>query len=420
MVEGLQSQRVVLQEQCPKQVWLWEEDAKLLESLDFDLVRLAGSDTNDADLHPGQACFSANAKQYVSHLALPSGTLLLVEPKINPANIFRMLAYVYAGWNRDVFRDAEVRYASDNFLFEPLVELFNDLVAGRVRRGLVHDYVRHEENLSVMRGRILFERHVAVNAVRPDHLFCGYHRRTPDIEDNQILKWTLHYLASVKGWTARTVHSLRLNLRHFSEVSLRAPDRGALCSRVYSRMNDDYRLLHDLCRLFLENSGIAEHAGDLRFRGFLLDMNLLFEAFVARAFSTMARFTCLTAHLQTQDFLSHPSPATVTIRPDVTIREGVRTAAVVDAKYKRLQGTFRNHDFYQVIAYGTVLQCPRTYLFYPATEWDSDAVVEVRNSPIKIKVRRVDIGRTDCVSLIEQAARTVFNEASEDPALSVV
>lgn len=286
MTEGSRGRLLVLREQCPEQVWLWEEDAALLKKLDFDLVRLAVSDTAGADLHPGQAYFQVNPKQYVAHLALPSGSLLLVEPKINPANVFRMLAYVYAGWNRDVFRNAEVLYSTDRLLFEPLVELFSDMVAARVRRGLVQDYVRHEENLSVMRGRILFERQVAANAVRPDRLFCRYHQQTPDIEDNQVVKWTLRYLAGVDGWSARTAHSVRVNLRHFSEVSLRAPDRGPLCGRRYNRMNDDYRLLHDLCRLFLENGAITEHAGDWRFRGFLLDMNLLFEAFITKAFST--------------------------------------------------------------------------------------------------------------------------------------
>jgi hypothetical protein len=136
MSEGFQGPLVVLQEQSAEQVWLSEDDAALLKALDFELVALAPSDTTGADLHPGQACFLANPKQYVAHLALPSGAALLVKPKIDPANVFRMLAYVYAGWNRDVFQKAEVCYSTDRFLFEALVELFSDLVAARVRRGL--------------------------------------------------------------------------------------------------------------------------------------------------------------------------------------------------------------------------------------------------------------------------------------------
>jgi 5-methylcytosine-specific restriction enzyme subunit McrC len=185
-------------------------------------------------------------------------------------------------------------------------------------------------------------------------------------------------------------------------------------------MNDDYRLLHDLCRLLLENVAITERAGDWRFRGFLLDMNLLFEAFVTEAFSTVAKSTCFTAHPQRAELLSQPPSAPIRIRPDVTVREGARTAAVVDAKYKRPDGTFPNHDFYQVIAYGTALRCSRAYLFYPATEWDDDAAIRVRHSPITIHVRRIDIGHPQCVSLVEQAARIVLDEAAAEPALPII
>jgi 5-methylcytosine-specific restriction enzyme subunit McrC len=411
MSEELERQPIVLQEQCDKPVWLRAEDAALLQELKFDVhIAPLAPDRIAADHYPDQNCFIVNPKQYVAHLGLPSGTILMVKPKVDSANVFRMLAYVYAGWNRDVFQHADVLYSTDQCLFEPLVELLCELVAARVRRGLVQDYMNHEENLAVLRGRILFEQQVAVNAVRPDRLFCRYQQQTPDNEDNQIVKWTLRYLASQR-WSTRTVHSLRVNLRHFAEVSLRAPSRGALSARVYNRMNDDYRLLHDFCRLFLENRAITERAGDWQFRGFLLDMNLLFEAFVTTAFSTVAP-SSLTVYPQRKDLFSSPPSIPMWIRPDVTVSEGPRTAAIVDAKYKRLDGPFGNPDFYQMLAYGTVLRCNRAYLFYPATEWGDDAVIEVRNSPMKIHVRQIDIGHPQCVWTVERTARTVLSEST--------
>jgi len=207
----------------------------------------------------------------------------------------------------------------------------------------------------------------------------------------------------------------QVNLRHFSEVGLRTPGPKALSGRAYNRMNDDYRLLHDLCRLFLANRAITEDAGDWRFRGFRLDMNELFERFVTEAFWSVAKSTCLTAHPQKEDRLSQPPSAPIRIRPDVTLCEGVRTAAVVDAKYKRTEDKLANHDLYQAIAYGTALQCNRVYLLYPATECDADATIQVRHSPIAIHVRRIDIGDPRCVSHVEQAARTILGEAAEVP-----
>jgi 5-methylcytosine-specific restriction enzyme subunit McrC len=405
----LEDPRIALQEQCDSSVWLRSDDAALLQTLGFD-VRVAPPNGAEADQHPGRSCFIVSPKQYVAHLALPSGVVLMVRPKIDPANVFRMLAYVYAGWNKDVYRNAEVLYSTDTFLFEPLVELFCELVASRVRRGLVQDYVNHEENLAVLRGRIAFEQQVSVNPMRPDRLFCRYQQQTPDNDDNQIVKWTLRYLTSVEAWSLPTVHALRANLRYFTEVSLRPPGRGALGGRVYNRMNDDYRILHDFCRLFLENRALTEDAGEWRFRGFLLDMNLLFEAFVTTAFSAAARGTSLTVLPQRTDLFSAPPSMPIWIRPDVTVREGLQTVAIVDAKYKRSDGGLGNPDFYQMLAYGTILCCGRAYLFYPATECGGDAVIQVRNSPMKIHVRRIDIGHPQCVSIAEQAAITVLSK----------
>lgn len=419
MSEEPERQTVVLQEQYEKLVWLQADDAALLQRLDFE-IRIAPPppDTIAADQSPDQNCFIVNPRQYVAHLKLPSGTILVIKPKVDPACIFRMLAYVYAGWRHDVFQRTDVLYATDEFRIEPLVELFCELVAARVRRGLVQDYQNHEENLSVLRGRILFEKQAAVNVIRPDRLFCGYQEQTPDNEDNQIVKWTLRYLAGFGCWSTRTVHSLRVNLRHFSEVSLRPPDRGALSGRLYNRMNDSYRLLHDFCRLFLDNRAITEHVGDWQFQGFMLDMNLLFESFVTKAFMAAAAPTSFIARPQREDLLSEPLSVPIRIKPDVTVHDGTRVAAIVDAKYKRLNGLPGNPDFYQMIAYGTALQCARAYLFYPATEWESDAIVEVRHSPIKIYVRRMDIGHPKCVSLAEQAARAVLNEAYAETVLA--
>jgi 5-methylcytosine-specific restriction enzyme subunit McrC len=189
-----------------------------------------------------------------------------------------------------------------------------------------------------------------------------------------------------------------------------------LGARVYNRMNNDYRLLHDFCRLFLGNRAITEHAGDWQFPGFLLDMNVLFEDFVTVAFSVVARRTPFFVYPQKEGLLSEPTSMPIRIQPDVSIYAGTRMVAIVDAKYKRLDGPVGNADIYQMLAYGTALQCSRTYLFYPTAGWDGDTVVDVRHSSVTIHIRQIDVGHPQCVAFAEQAARTVLNEASKEVA----
>lgn len=295
--------------------------------------------------------------------------------------------------------------------------MFNDLVANRARRGLFQEYVAHEENLAVLRGAVRIREHLRNNYTRPDRIFCRYYENTPDNEDNQIIKWTLHYLLRCYPWSRRTAQTLRANLQQFSAVTLLPPAPVALDRRHYHRLNDNYRPIHNLCRLFLERAAFAETLGELSFHGFLLNMNQLFEDFVTQAFLNAVRRTPLSALGQRRDYLSHYP---IRIKPDVTIRDGRDTLAVVDAKYKRVTDQYENHDFYQMLAYGTALQCSQTYLFFPATEIGSEGVAEMRNSPVTIAIRRIDIEDRYCTERMEEAAGQILAEVQTTVSSSLV
>lgn len=333
----------------------------------------------------------------------------MIKPKIEAANVFRMLAYIYAREHPAPFHDADVLYASEQLLFEPLVQLFNAGVARRVRRGLYQSYVEHQDNLAVFRGRLSVNQHLQVNLARPDHAFCRYSPQTHDVEDNQLIKWTIRVLLSVFPWSSGTIQALRANFHQFEAVSLIRPDRAAFRNRHYHRLNDDYRLLHDLCRLFLDKESISERPGAIGFRGFLLDMNELFEQFVSTAFQVVGQRTRLIVVSQASAYLSlYP----VRIRPDITIRTGPAVMAVVDAKYKRRSDVYDNPDVYQMLAYATALSCRRTFLVFPTSECDRDGPVEIVNSPVTVEIRRIDIADKQCVPAAEKLAADVLNQIS--------
>jgi 5-methylcytosine-specific restriction enzyme subunit McrC len=300
-----------------------------------------------------------------------------------------------------------VQYDSERLLFEPLVEQFNALVNARTKRGLVQDYIRREDNLSVFRGALNTKDHVRHNLGRENRVHCRFFEQTVDIPDNRFVKATLWHLLQFGGWTTGTTQALIRNLHHFDAVTLEPLRPQSLPNRHYHRLNDDYRPIHELCRLFAECSSVSEHFGRVRFNGFLLDMNKLYEQFVQRAFENVSRRSKQRVAVQEWHTLSLISRAPM-LRPDVIVWSGDSVTAIADAKYKRDFAMPQNSDMYQVITYGTVLDCSDVYLLYPQTEIDSEREFPVFNSPIVVKTRQVDIASPNAVASAEALAKSIL------------
>jgi 5-methylcytosine-specific restriction enzyme subunit McrC len=395
---------IYLKEQAVRLAELCTEDVVYLNALGFQLSPV-GENAKES------TTWRINPCEFVGHFQLPSGRITVIEPKIDAANVFRMLAYVFTEGHQEYLRPEQVRYASDSLLFEPLVCLFNDLVSRRVRRGLAQDYVPREENSASFRGALNINPHIQHNLGRDNRIWCRFFEQTVDIDDNRLIKSALHHLLRFGGWTTPTTHDLIANFHKFDSVGFeRAARHDAWAHRHYHRLNDDYRPIHALGRMFLAGTSISEKVGAHEFNGFLLNMNTLFEEFVQQSFISVVRSTTVSAAIQKPEPLSMNTVAPM-VKPDVTIRERGAVISIVDAKYKRDAAGPRNPDIYQVVTYGTVLKCPRTYLIYPHTELDTEHDFRILNSPIIVHTRRMNISIPNCVRAAETIARDIVTES---------
>lgn len=405
MTEEAQYIRLAEQSFCRSKLTL--EELQYLTSLKLQVI--VEPRQNPPEEGEGFLDCQINPNALVGHFVLPSGRLVVIEPKIETASIFRMLAYVFTEGHRRVLHEEDVHYEPDALMFEPLVELFNVLVSARVRRGLVQDYMRREENLGSFRGALNVTQHIQQNLARDNRIHCRFFEQTVDVPDNRLIKRALHHLVQFGGWTQKTMHGLIANFHHFDPVTLDLATQTRSTTTHYHRLNDDYRPIHQLCRMFLASSTISERVGALGFRGFLLDMNQLFENFVQKAFENVSRRGALSAETQRPRPMSFNLVAP-DIKPDITIRRQGKVEVVADAKYKKDEGGPRNPDIYQVIAYGTVLQCPEVFLLYPQTEIDSEHDFPIINSSIIVKTRRVDISSCDGVERTEALAHDIIRQ----------
>jgi len=123
-------------------------------------------------------------------------------------------------------------------------------------------------------------------------------------------------------------------------------------------------------------------------------MPKLFEAFIhARLRRHLAGVLDVVAQQQHRFAANRSDPR---IQPDLEFRIGKETRYVADAKYKlTTDGLGRISDYYQLLAYATVLQVPEGVLIYCHDDGDPPpSRLIVQNTSIVLWVRAVALNGT--------------------------
>ncbi|MGW2304682.1 McrC family protein [Streptomyces sp. NPDC001809] len=312
----------------------------------------------------------------------------------------------YLGGELDVLRMLDYAWGGSGALL-PLGQDFGegppqlrDLVALMVtehaerllRHGLRSDYLTREDDLPVVRGRLLADRQLVRHHGRLDRLACRFDEHDADILDNRIC-------ARAVALAARTARSPEVRgraRRAAARFAAHAPgDLGDLRAAValpdYHRHNEHYRPAHLWSRLLLSGGGIRDlfAGGPLASRAFLVDMNQLFEAFMTRLLREGAAAAGMHAEAQSRQRRVLFDEATggpySEVRPDLLVSgtlDGEPVRRPVDVKYKLYdQRKLSTQDLYQAFLYAHALSGDgpgRCSLVHPGDGGDSGAVVSVR------------------------------------------
>ena len=261
-------------------------------------------------------------------------------------------------------------------LLEVFIAAFFDAITAIVRGGLLRQYREREEDLHVVRGRIVSSRQFAAHANRSDRIACRFDELTADNTWNRLIKAGLR---AVRPWIA----GVELNRRWvelmtvFEEVNDTRADARDLDRLVFDRHAARYRTTIAWVRWILALLSPALRAGRHAAPGLLFDMNSLFQSTV---FSLLRRRAEGGSGVQVQSQVTGPYLALVRgssghrafgLRPDLVLRLGSDIIAVGDTKWKRL-GVSRSgflmpteQDIYQLHAYAAAFECEHLALIYP-------------------------------------------------------
>jgi 5-methylcytosine-specific restriction endonuclease McrBC regulatory subunit McrC len=125
------------------------------------------------------ATYRLNPNQYVGVMTLPSGRRLECRPRVGVGNILYMLAIAYrmpASFRREL-----ATFAPFEEMIDVVAAYFADTVDELLRHGLYRAYMERDENLSVLRGRIMFAEDARLNFALRHRTYCRYSELTWDI-----------------------------------------------------------------------------------------------------------------------------------------------------------------------------------------------------------------------------------------------
>jgi 5-methylcytosine-specific restriction enzyme subunit McrC len=322
---------------------------------------------------------------WIGYIPLAAKLHLSLEPKVSLSNLFQMLDYAY---------QLDIKFLDDLFTCQSLQDYYNRLasilarkIMARSRKGLYRSYESYQEPLPYLRERVDINRWI--RSPWKVNLECEYHEHTADILDNQILAWTLYSIGRSGLCSSKTLSNVRKAYHEIEGYVTTLPFNPKICiNQLYHRLNEDYRPLHSLCRFFLEHSGPSHNLGDRNMIPFLIDMDHLFEMFVAEWLKKNLP-SSWSIKAQERVYISQIGELFFVV--DLVLVNNITRSVkcVLDTKYKH-QEKASPDDISQVIAYADILHCDEAILIYPVKLTSS-----LDSKPGRIRTRSVTFDLSD-------------------------
>lgn len=316
-----------------------------------------------------------------------------VVPKLAGDNIGLVEMIEFATGLDSLRRSSSARslHAEGTGLFDLIALLLAEGTELILRSGLLADYVERDDELPVLRGRLLGNQQLLRRFGQVDRLVCRFDEHEQNIAENQLLA------AALSRCSTRVTHdSVRRRVRRLLAIfqdACRTDDldlAGIRNQMPYHRLNEHYRNPHALAWLILDGLGTKDVllTGETNCFAFLIDMNRLFEMFVFRLVDTLVAKADVRVHYQRADRSIILNASTgqpyARVVPDILVeRRGpdAATRLAIDAKYKlyderRLGSGDVYQSFLYAYAYGNASgqSLPSALVIYPSSGGGSQAV----------------------------------------------
>ena len=259
-----------------------------------------------------------------------------------------------------------------------------------IRGGLVRRYRTSEGNGATWRGRLIVSQHLRHNIGRPDRVYCEHIEYDHAHWIHAILREAMRTIAATGGPGEQRVRA-RAVLHQLPD----APPFAAASMREFpqfDRATARYETALRLARLLLEGRSPDVCTGEEPVLALMVDMNRLFERFVATTVRK-AMSDCRVAAQRSIRFWPDSGPSARRLVADLVVEDlQAERRVVLDTKWKDLaDGWPGEADLRQAFAYGHMFSAAAVILLFPRGAAGSERSGEFCDGSGRCEVRYLDV-----------------------------
>lgn len=288
------------------------------------------------------------------------GEISEAERSIILKNLIFMLSYTK---NLDIKTNDNAKLATEkNPFIEILIREFANSLFESLKRLTPKRYVREEENLNYLKGKIKFSENIRYNCANKAKFYCEYDEFSENNLLNQLFLFvsTCLYNISNNSYNKKT---LKFIINYYSDISFVRFDKFKVRKIKLTRNQELFKNPFSLAKMFVEQTSVDLSKNKFENITLVWDMNKLFEEFV---YEILKRQTSLSVSAQKgKRLLKNVDSKIRNTYVDILITKPQKI--VVDTKYKELQSIkdFDNKDAFQVITYCLLHNTNKAVLIYP-------------------------------------------------------
>lgn len=259
---------------------------------------------------------------------------------------------------------------SENPFIEILIREYTKSLFECLKRLTPKKYVREEDNLNYLKGKIKFTENIRYNSSNQAKFYCEYDEFSENNILNQLFLFvsTCLYNISNDSYNKKT---LKFIMNYYSDIKLIRFNRFKAEKIRLSRNQELFEKPFKLAKMFVEKTSVDLSKNKFENITLIWDMNKLFEEFV---FEIMKKFEgelgCKLVAQKGRRLLKNDTSKKRNTFVDIMVEKGDGNELeriVLDTKYKKFVSSddFSNTDVFQVSTYCLLHNAYHAILLYP-------------------------------------------------------